>query len=932
MAVAALMLGMLRARRGQALALWLLAVLATAAAVAAPIYLTAIDRAVVAGEVRHAGGAERTIWVSAPVERASGGAMPDEFERLAAEKVQLDGFVSVFSTEFLAMPGGRDRAGGDQVRRVAFREDLCAQVVVVAGRCLMGGGETVLSEAAAKRLGLAVGARVNSQAATFDSSLNLFVPAGTAWTMTVVGLVRPRDPADLYWGHADRSEQDYQNDPMYVARNTLAGIDHPRELQSFEARATAGAITVERLAALREWLAATADQDETGRISVSTTLPDLLDRIDRSRAEAHAVIPLAAIPVVVLAWAVILLAVANTARAHRYEYGVVALRGVPRGVLWWLAAGETVLAVLAGAPVGVLLGRLIVGAAAPAPAYMDRSLLPYAGIAVLGALLAGLVVQLRTVSAPVSTLLREVDRGSARVRTLLLETVFVLIAAAAIAQRRSGVLTGVTLVAPALIIAALALLSARLLRPLAARLAARYLRRGALSAALTAFRLARRPAAHRLLVLLVVAFGSFSFAGLATVVGDRDQQYRAELTVGAPTVLSIGQTTRTELLRATRAADPAGRYAMAAVPIPAVSTALPSSLAVDSTRLAAVAYWPAGYSPEPVSALAARLRPAAGPGVTLTGATLGVDLTAVDLAGKPATLTAVVAPAGGVQRVPVDLGALSLGRHTYTAATPVCAAGCRLVSIQIGLPTNLGAPARLALHSVQGQPFTAAWRMPAGASATATGGGLEVTLPPSPRREAGSLLPPDVPAALALVSTGPLPPDGAYAAFDGPVGGTVVGHADRLPRLGRRGVLVDLEEADRASTDSELTGLGEVWLAADAPPSIAEALTAAGLSIVGRQTVADERAVLGRSGSALALRFFVFAGALSVLLGLAGLAVTTITTPRRELAPLRIQGLPARVTRRVEWWFLAALVIAAMPIGAACAAVTWLLIGSAVPQ
>ncbi|WP_433605252.1 hypothetical protein ACQP2P_26830 [Dactylosporangium sp. CA-139114] len=929
--MAALMLAMLRARRGQALAVWLLSVLATAAAVAAPIYRTSIDRAVVAGEVRHAANAERTIWVSAPVQRASGGAMPDDFERLAAEKVRLSGFVSVFSTEFLAMPAGRERAGGDQVRRVAFREDLCAQVVVVAGRCLMGGGETVLSEAAAERLGLAVGDRVSDQAATFDSTSNVFVPAGGPWTMTVVGLVRPRDPADLYWGHGTRSEQDYQNDPLYVARNTLAGVDHPRELQSFEAHATDGAITVERLPALRGWLAE-AQSDEGGRVSVSTALPDLLDRIDRNREQAHEVMPLAAIPVVVLAWAVILLAVAGVARGNRHEFGVVALRGVPRRVLWWLAAGGTTLAVLAGAPPGLLLGRLIVGTVAPAPARIDAAVLPYAGVAVLGSLLAGVAVQVRTAGAPVAALLREVDRGAARAGTLVVETLLVLLAGAAILQRRSGVLAGVTLIAPALVIAGLALLTARLLRPLSARLAGRFLRRGAVVAALTAFRLARRPAAHRLLVVLVVAFGSFGFAGLATVVADREQQYRAELTLGAPTVLMIDQTTRTQLLRATRAADPVGRYAMAAVPIPAVSTTLPSSLAVDSARLAAVAYWPAGSSPEPVSALASRLRPAAGPGVTLTGASIDVDLTAVDLAGKPATLTALVAPAGGVQRVLIGFGSLTLGRHTYTAPAPACTAGCRLVSMQVGLPTYVGAPARLTLHTVQGQPFGAGWRMPAGASAGVTGGGLEVTLPPSPRREAGSLLPPDVPAALAVVSTGPLPPDGAYAAFDGPVGATVVGHADRLPRLGRRGVLVDLEAADRASPDDELTGRGEVWLAHDAPASITEALTAAGLSIVGRRTVADERAVLGRAGSALALRFFLLAGALSVLLGVAGLAVTTITAPRGELAGLRVQGLPARVTRRVEWWSPAALVIAAVPIGAACAAITWLLIGTAIPQ
>ncbi|MGI5237957.1 hypothetical protein [Dactylosporangium sp. CA-139066] len=930
--MAALMLAMLRARRGPALTLWLLAVLATAAAVAAPIYLTAIDRAVVAGEVGHAGTAERTLWVSAPVERAAGGAMPDEFERLAAEKVQLSGFVSVFGTEFLAMPAGRDTAGSDQVRRVAFREDLCAHVVVVAGRCLMGGGETVLTAALAKRLGLAVGDRVSSQATTFDSARNRFVPAGRPWTLTIVGLVAARDPGELYWGRSVGSEQDYQNDPLYVARNTLEGADHPRELQSFEAYATDGAITLDRLAALRGWLAAAAEDDEQGRVSVSTALPNLLDRIDRSREQAHRVMPLAAIPVVALAWAVILFAVANAARARRYEYGVVALRGVPRPVLWWLAAGEPVLAVLAGAPAGLLVGRLLVGAAAPAPANLDATALPYAGIAVLGALLAGLVVQLRTVGAPVVALLREVDRGAARRPALVLETLAVLLAAAAVLQRRSGVLTGVTLVAPALVIAGLALLAARLLRPLAARIAARGLRRGALVRSLTALRLARRPASQRLLALLVVAFGTLGFAGLETVVADRDQQDQAELAVGAPTVLSIGPTTRAELLQATRAADPQGRYAMAAVPIPAVSANLPSSLAVDSTRLAAVAYWRADYSPEPVSALAARLRPAAGAGVTLTGATVGLDLTAVDLAGKPATVTALVAPVGGVRRVEVDFGPLSIGRHWYTAPAPGCAAGCRLVSLQFGLPNYVGPPVRLTLHAIQGQPFGADWRMPAGATAAATGDGLGVTLPPSPRREAGSLLPPDVPAALPLVSTGPLPPDGAYASFDGPVGAAVVGHAERLPRLGRRGSLVDLEAADRAATGSDRTDFGEVWLARDAPPAIAAALTAAGLSIVGRRAVADQRAVLARAGSALALRFFVLAGVLSVLLGVAGLAVTTIAAPRGELAPLRVQGLPARVSRRVAWWSPAALVLAALPLSAACAVAAWLLLGTAAPQ
>jgi len=49
------------------------------------------------------------------------------------------------------------------------------------------------------------------------------------------------------------------------------------------------------------------------------------------------------------------------------------------------------------------------------------------------------------------------------------------------------------------------------------------------------------------------------------------------------------------------------------------------------------------------------------------------------------------------------------------------------------------------------------WRMPSGASAAAVGDGLSITLPPSPRREAGSLLPPDVPVVV-LAASDPIPP------------------------------------------------------------------------------------------------------------------------------------------------------------------------------
>ncbi len=427
----ALILSMLRARWGQAVTVWVLAVLATASAVAAPLYVTAIDRAVVAGEVAHASGAELSLHVTGTLDRGPSGRVADDFERLAADRADLPGFANVFGIEFLAMPSDLEAAASDQLRRVAFRENLCAHVVVVAGRCLMGGGETVLEAAAAKRLNLTLGDRVTSRATMYAGAGTVFVPAGQPWTMTVVGLIRPRDPGELYWGRADPdAPDDWQYDPMYVARTTLDGIDHPSEVQSFDSYGTASGITLEHLPELRAW---------TGSVPAGweTSLPDLLDRIDRGRADARQSVPLAAVPVVVLAWAVIVLAVTAGARARRHEFGIVALRGVPKPARWWLAAGETVLAVLAGAPVGMLVGWLVVRAVAPAPPSFEPRAFTYAAVAVLGALLAGLAVQLRAVSAPVAALLREIDRRSARVGSIVLDALVIILAVVVAVNVRS---------------------------------------------------------------------------------------------------------------------------------------------------------------------------------------------------------------------------------------------------------------------------------------------------------------------------------------------------------------------------------------------------------------------------------------------------------------------------------------------------------------
>src|SRR5207248_10688049 len=127
-----------------------------------------------------------------------------------------------------------------------------------------------------------------------------------------------------------------------------------------------------------------------------------------------------------------------------------------------------------------------------------------------------------------------------------------------------GDLTGIGVLAPALLVLGVAVLGARGVVPLADRYASRALRKGRLAFALATVQLSRRPGAQRLFVLLVVAVGLLGFAAAATDVSAQAGADRAEVGTGAPRTLRVAAVDLRQLLAGVRAVDPAGRYAMAA--------------------------------------------------------------------------------------------------------------------------------------------------------------------------------------------------------------------------------------------------------------------------------------------------------------------------------------------------------------------------------
>ncbi|GFJ89276.1 FtsX-like permease family protein [Phytohabitans rumicis] len=615
----ALVLSMLAARKAQAVAVLLLSVFAVGAAVAGPVYLDAVDRAVAGTEVAEADRVERTISLSAFVG-------PEEtvdiegFDSVIPRALDVEGFDQVYSAQFAVLGVEPD----PDISWLTFRSDVCPHLRIVAGRCLMSAGETVLGEQTARRLGLAPGAGLTVQAARYSEEARRYLPAGSPTPLTVVGFYRPLDTAEVYWGRTGwfaLGTRDSDREPMFVNRQTVDATEHLQDYRTVEAVPGLGALDADHLDQVRFDLADMRDELLGGTGSsgffaqVAIDLDGLLDRVDQAQTVARRVVPVAAVPLVGLCWFVIFLAVAYGTTGRRHELGLVALRGARRPVRWWLTAGESTLAILAGAPIGYVAGTAAVWLVArvrfDGGAELSGAALPYAGIALGGALLAGLLAQRQQLASPVADLLRRVPARQGTWRSTAVEATVVVLTVVAVFQLRGfeGELVGLSLLVPSLVAVAFALIAARLLMPLAARVGGRALRRGRLGIALGALQLARRPGSHRLFVLLAVAVALLGFAAVGVDVAGRARAERAAVETGADRVLSVLPVDAARLLTAVREVDPEGRYAMAVAVLPPATVNDPPVLAADTTRLDRVATWRPefGTAPARVSAL---LRPA----------------------------------------------------------------------------------------------------------------------------------------------------------------------------------------------------------------------------------------------------------------------------------------------------------------------------------
>ncbi|MEV7626888.1 hypothetical protein [Actinoplanes sp. NPDC089786] len=941
-----LVLAMLWSRRGQALGLGLLSLFAVASAVIAPGYVAATDQAVAAGQMANATAGERTLAVRTVSDpRRVDQGLPDPqttVRELGSLLGSLDGFRFVYAAEIPAVgvePDNADRT------RLVYRQDLCDHVVTTAGRCLIDEGEALLGEEAARRLGITAGDRIELSFAAFDSDPRHpgYVSNGTPKSLTVAGVYRVADRADPYWGDRGYFAFDTGNrpgEPVFTNRVTFESTDRGATDITVDATATASALSVGHLGALRSDLAEFQQlvQDLQVPVTVESGIPDLLSRIDAGRREARTIVPPILVPLVLLACVSIFVAARHGAQDRSPELAAVSLRGVRWWQRLWLAAGESTLAVLAGSIAGCLAGRLLVGLAAAAVLPGSRAdagltTLRWAPVAVAAALAAVLLAQRRLLLAPVTLLLRRVPSGGRGARGLFADVLVLGLTVPVLVQfaGSGGEFTGLGALTVAAAVAVGAVIAARTMIAVVGGYARRALRRGRVDLALAGLQIARRPGAVPLFALVVAAV---SVAGYGTVVVDvaaRGRDARSEALAGADRVLDVQPVSRAGLLTAVRAIDPDGAWAMAVARLPG------GVLAADTTRLATVPFWPAG-GPD-AAATARALRPSAPSSLVLRGSAVAIDLSVEGFsADRPVRLTAVFAAVDGRDAAEVEFGMLAAGRNRFRATVEACRSTCRLVGLRLTtLQGTTGIAGAMVITRIAGGlaevpsdqlADPARWRMSAYGRLSAGRPGLRIEVSAPAGLPDGAWLrwndgPSPPPAAYA---GDPAPPPSPGTGGDRPVEVRRVLRLPAVPAAGGQALLADLEFADRASTDVGPAFGPQVWLSARAPADVVARLAAQGVAVTGDVRVAEVHRRLDRQGTALALWIYLLAAALAVALATGSLVQAALSDRAGragDLTALRTQGVGRAVTARATAWTYPALAVAAGVTGMAVALLLW---------
>ena len=777
----------------------------------------------------------------------------------------------------------------NELHQIAYRDDVCAHLAI-DGACPRGPREVLLAEPFAARLGLAVGDTVALRGRTEIPP----VP------MTVVGRYRALNADDPYWGIQTQGSERLADVGIFTPLATFASL-RPNQIElSVDLTATPAAYRDRDPQAMT--LAAEQGALRLGAegIHVSSGLRALADRLGEERRLVVNGVVIGVTELLVVCWLALFLAVRRTAETRRADIGLLKLRGARRRDLWRFVAGQSLLPLAVGGLVGYALGPPVaewlagpadagpVGAGLGDPLTLTAAAV---GLAVVGAAIAALAAERRTLTESVAALGRRVGRPRTGRRQFVLDAIVVVLALAGAYQAAAGAGQGVALVAPLLLALAVGVLAVRLAPVAAGRIGANALHAGRLGAALAAHHLARRAGAASVLgvVVVTVAVGTATTLTWSSAASARAQRaaLRGRRAAGAhrpggqPAPTAAGGADR-------RSGRPVGHgggtHGYRGRTRPRGRRRATGGGGAPAGRLRAARLRRAGDHPAPGRVRADHRTG----GQSHRRRELHCGRTPGRRPGRRGRTAAggVVRPAGHRPAHVRPAGRLC---HRLPAG----------VAVGVSTASTVDITGAVTVHSVSNVDGALAdrtrWRAGVADAAavpelTAGPDGLRIAPGRGPAVPQLTAFVADAPTPLPVVRGGDIAVDRSQPR-SAVVGGDVL--PVRVAATGARlpgaadGLLADLDYADRLSPDAGDRVTTEVWLGRDAPTGIDTALTSAGLTLLGERGIAGRQSELDARGPATALRFLV-------IVALVAIAMALVVSPWRP----RPNGARGRGARR----------------------------------
>lgn len=957
-----------RYRRLQALMLVALAALITGCVVLTPLYYLAMQQALTRLTVAAAPSSDTAIQLRS-FSRFTGGVDAATFTPASLDELTTLLPTSARSWFLHPIEGASllitrsDLTSKSPVGELLWRDAACAHVVWTAGSCPKASGDIAISAADSKNFGLTVGSVVR---VVEELQGNWTRPLPTV-TLRVTG-VYAQSSGDYWDGRVltglsgfISSQPPYRpsHDTWLTAAPTFAGAAAPRWVDPINSvafnldRAHADAGRVLLLGPLAQSMAdRTAYRvDDNGNsvndpsftlADVQTGLPAITATVEEGHRQALVTVPLLMIQLGLLALFVLGLVLGAAVEQRRPEVALARLRGSGRTGARRLVLSELLPVVLAGVPVGIAgalglatLARHTVLEGAPFELGLGF------WVAIVAAILLLAAVTWLTAAAgtrdELSAQLRSVPTRVGGWALGAADAVVVAGSVTALIAFLTGGLKGpFALAAPALLALIVGLLLAHLIVPGSTWFGRRAMARGRYAAALAMLATARRPATRRIVTVIAVASSLLVFSTYAISVGSRNRQVASQRDVGSAMVADLSGSDVVPVQRAL--ATVADGHETPVVRMTAAGHSFRTTLAVVPADFARIAFPPeSAAAPVPWSTLAT----ATGRRLSLTGQKVSMAVSVEGFTGtrEGAFLQLEVIDSNGHQSS-VDLGLIpSAGRRTATAAVP-CAAGCTVEGLTVRAFVGVKYSGRVVLSQVQVAGGStdlpgevADWR-PGGAkldTVEAVAGGpasLTLQMANSGIGELGmtsSWFPVTLPALVAGPGGDPATRDVNGNGLNGDDRALVnVGSLPRAPGVDGAAAVVDLDLLTHWGTRTTKTTRIQVWFDSEDAARldrVRAALDRNGVQVVAVRRVSEVRQAYDSSVPAWSLQLGVlvaFAGLVIAALVLVLLAASTFRRRSRDLACLRMSGVPRRGLERVAIGEQLPIVLLAVVAGSAC--------------